>query len=166
MSVRTARALGSTEVTEVVTALQSLGTVVNSLSGFAGLGEPIPFTDIDPSEALDLDTLFTDALGDLGVPSSLEDLAVVLDAKDNTDLGGTGIAVQFNNVVGDDTANMLVFDFVATRTLDVPIKFADGDVDLDGSQIALTFQLAAPFAFAASMVSAMIPGVTKGRTPS
>jgi hypothetical protein len=144
---RTAHALDSSGVNEVATALQSLGTVVNSLSGFAGLGEPIPFTDLDPSDALNLDTLFTDAVGDLGAPSSLVDLAAVLDAKDNPDLGGTGIAVQFNNVVGNDTANTLAFDFVATRTLNVPVRFADGGVDLDGSDIALTLQLAAPFAF-------------------
>ena len=75
LSARTAYALDSGGVTEVITSLQSLGTVVNSLSGLAGLGEPIPFTDVDPSEALNLDTLFTDALGALGAPASLAALA-------------------------------------------------------------------------------------------
>ena len=125
LSARTAYALDSGGVTEVVTSLQSLGTVVNSLSGLAGLGEPIPFTDIDPSEALNLDTLFTDALGALGAPSSLAALAAVIDGKDNPNLGGTGIAVQFNNVVGNDTANTLAFDFVATRTMNVPLSFTE-----------------------------------------
>lgn len=144
---RTVQALGSGEVAEVVTALQSIGTVVNSLSGIAGLGEPIPFTNINPSDALNLDTLFSDALGALGAPSSLQELAQAVDAKDNPNLGGTGIAVAFDNVVGDDTANTLVFDFVATRTVNVPLTFAEGDVNLDGSDISLTFSLAAPFAF-------------------
>ena len=55
---RTAYALDTAGVTEVVTSLQSLGTVVNSLSGLAGLGQPVPFTDVDPSKALALDKLF------------------------------------------------------------------------------------------------------------
>ncbi len=143
---RTAYALDSGGVTEVITALQSLGTVVNSLSGLAGLGEPIPFTDVDPSEALNLDSLFTDALSGLGAPSSLADLATAIDGKDDPDLGGTGIAVQFNNVVGNDTNDTLSFDFSATRTVNVPLKFTSGDVNLDGSEIALTFTLTAPFA--------------------
>ena len=152
LPVRTAYALDSEKVTQVVTALQSLGTVVNSLSNVAGLGEPIPFTEIDPSEALNLDTLFSgalDALGALGASSSLVALAEELEHKGNLDLGDTDpdIAVEFNNVVGNDTDNTLVFDFVATRTMTVPLTFAQGDVNLDGSEIALTFSLAAPFAF-------------------
>ena len=144
---RTAQALDPSEATEVATALQSLGMVVNSLADFAGLGEPIPFTAVAPSAALNLDSLFTDALGALGAPSSLVDLATTLDGKDNPNLGGTGIAVQFNNVVGNDTNNTLTFDFVATRTMNVPLTFAQGDVDLNGSDITLFFQLTAPFAF-------------------
>ena len=69
-------------------------------------------------------------LGVLGAPSSLTDLAAVLDALDNPDLGGTGIAVLFNNVLADNIANTLSFDFVATRALSVPIKLADARIPL------------------------------------
>ena len=100
----TAHALDAGEVTEVVTALESIGTVVNSLSDYAGLGEPIPFTTVDPSEALNLDTLFTDALGALGAPCEpgRSGGCPGLDGKDNPNLGGTGIAVTFDNFVGSD----------------------------------------------------------------
>ncbi len=132
---------------DLVAALPSLGAVVNKLADVDELAEPIPFTDVNPSEALNLDTLFTDALGVLGAPSNLSELGTILDALDNPNLGGTGIAVQFNNVVADDAANTLSFEFVATRALEAPIKFAHDDVSLDGSSIALTLQLTAPFDF-------------------
>lgn len=117
-----------------------LKAVLQDLGGAAGLGplgQPLPFMGSTPAQLLGFDQLLDDLAAEINSNS--------LDAATIEDLEGTygGITVDVTGVGGadeptvatsptDDDITDVIFKITATRTIPVPVSYADDLVELSG----------------------------------
>ena len=124
-----------------------LASASDALGEYQDLANSLPLTDLAPGdpEALDLsnllDGIFTPA--NLGTFDDMPDLATAVDALDGT---YGGVTVQFGSggfgqPAVSSTAGSLTIPIHATRTVNEPLAFKFGSVDMAGGSLGVDFVL-------------------------
>src|SRR5918999_994188 len=157
MGIAIAGVIGSAQATPESEDAEAVGNAIESfadrlasasdaLGEYQDLADNLPLTDLAPGDpdALDLSNLLDDAFGALGSYASMGDLATAIEARDGT---YGGVTVQFGSgaftqpAVTAVDADTISIPIHATRTVNEPLEFAFGPVDMAGGSLGVDFVL-------------------------
>ena len=133
------------DATAIGNAIESFGDRLASASDALGeyqdLANNLPLADLAPGDpgALNLSDLLDQAVGPLGSFGTMSDLATAVDARDGN---YGGVTVQFGGAVPvSSTSTSITIPVHATRTVNQPLAFKFGPVDMTGGSLGIAFEL-------------------------